>query len=151
MPQTKKQSKLPKEHFEVLLEDINGKFDFIAEHMSGHTTRLDKIDKKLESHDNQLVKIEMHLKNHDDKFDKIEKHLKRHDDKFDKIDKKLTNHDKQFDKINTRLTKIEEDVAVIKLDIEFIKHELKQKVNRDEFSALEKRLSLLENKFATNL
>jgi chromosome segregation ATPase len=95
MPQQKKKTKLPKEHFEVLLEDINGKFDFVAEHISGHTTTLEKVVNKLD--------------------------------------------------------KIEEDVSVIKLDIEFIKHELKQKISRDEFSALEKRLSLLENKIRASL
>lgn len=36
----------------------------------------------------------------------------------------------------------------MKLDVEFIKHELKQKVSRDEFAALEYRLSILETKVA---
>jgi DNA-binding ferritin-like protein len=52
---------------------------------------------------------------------------------------KLKEHDKRFDKI-------EDTLEVIKLDIEFIKNELKQKVSRDEFAALEKRVSLLEAK-----
>jgi DNA-binding ferritin-like protein len=52
---------------------------------------------------------------------------------------KLKEHDKRFDKI-------EDTLEVIKLDIEFIKNELKQKVGRDEFAALEKRVSLLEAK-----
>jgi DNA-binding ferritin-like protein len=52
---------------------------------------------------------------------------------------KLKEHDKRFNKIDDTL-------EVIKLDIEFIKNELKQKVGRDEFAALEKRVSLLEAK-----
>jgi hypothetical protein len=39
-----------------------------------------------------------------------------------------------------------ETLEIIKLDIEFIKNELKQKVSRDEFVALEKRVSMLETK-----
>jgi len=39
-----------------------------------------------------------------------------------------------------------ETLEVIKLDIEFIKNELKQKVSRDEFVALERRVSMLEAK-----
>jgi len=41
-----------------------------------------------------------------------------------------------------------ETLEVIKLDIEFIKHELKQKISRDEFAFLEKRVSLLECRVA---
>ena len=39
-----------------------------------------------------------------------------------------------------------ETLEVIKLDIEVIKNDLKQKVSRDEFVILEKRVSLLEAK-----
>lgn len=52
---------------------------------------------------------------------------------------KLEEHDLKFDKIS-------ETLEIIKLDIEFIKHELKQKVGRDEFAALERRVSMLEAK-----
>ena len=50
---------------------------------------------------------------------------------------KLEMHDQKFDKIGN-------DVGIIKLDIEFIKNELKQKVALDEFAALERRVSMLE-------
>ncbi len=39
-----------------------------------------------------------------------------------------------------------ETLEVIKLDIEVIKNDLKQKVSRDEFVILEKRVSMLEAK-----
>ena len=39
-----------------------------------------------------------------------------------------------------------ETLETIKLDIEFIKNDLKQKISRDEFAVLEKRVSLLEGK-----
>jgi hypothetical protein len=52
---------------------------------------------------------------------------------------KLQEHDLRFNKID-------ETLEIIKLDIEFIKNELKQKVSRDEFAALERRVSMLEAK-----
>jgi len=52
---------------------------------------------------------------------------------------KLEEHSQKFDKIGGTL-------EIIKIDIEFIKNELKQKVNREEFAFLEKRISLLESK-----
>lgn len=74
----------------MLLGDINGKFDFIAEHMSGHATRLESVEKLLGG--------------------------------------------------------VANNVEIIKLDIEFIKKELKSKVSYDEFAALEKRVSFLESR-----
>ena len=41
---------------------------------------------------------------------------------------------------------IKEDVEVIKMDIEFIKTAVKKKVDIDEFSALERRVALLERR-----
>lgn len=73
---------------EALLEDMSGKFDFVVEHVSQHSTQLTQIHKTLSSHTGQLETIQQ--------------------------------------------------------DIEFIKHELKQKVNRDEFAHLEKRVLNLE-------
>jgi peptidoglycan hydrolase CwlO-like protein len=52
---------------------------------------------------------------------------------------KLERHDQRFNKID-------ETLETIKLDIEFIKNDLKQKVARDEFAVLERRVSLLEGK-----
>ncbi len=59
---------------------------------------------------------------------------------------KLEEHDQRFDAIDQRFDKIEDTLEVIKGDISLIKNELTQKVSRDEFIVLEKRLSLLETK-----
>lgn len=87
-------------------------------------------------------------------FDQKTEEIKRHFDVFkedleDKIGilsehvatntEKLEEHDKRFNRID-------ETLDIIKLDIELIKNELKQKVSRDEFVALEKRVSMLEAK-----
>jgi len=56
------------------------------------------------------------------------------------IKEKLVDHDAKFESIQSTLD-------TMKIDLEFIKHELKQKVNRDEFAVLERRLSILEAKF----
>ena len=55
--------------------------------------------------------------------------------------------EKRIVRLEKRITKIEKDIEIMKSDVSFIKNELKQKVDRDEFVALEKRLILLENKF----
>ena|SRR3989344_3493794 len=53
---------------------------------------------------------------------------------------KLVEHDAKFAAVQSTL-------EVMKVDLEFIKNELKEKVSRDEFVALERRLSTLETKF----
>jgi hypothetical protein len=57
-----------------------------------------------------------------------------------KISEKLTEMD-------LRLIKVEKDIEFIKIDIQFIKTDLKKFVREEEFSALEKRVIILENKF----
>ena len=52
----------------------------------------------------------------------------------------------QLAAVREDLEQVREDVGVIKTDIQFIKHELKAKVDRDEFAALENRVSSLEAK-----
>jgi hypothetical protein len=44
------------------------------------------------------------------------------------------------------LGRVEDDIGVIKMDIEIIKHDLKNKIGRDEFAILERRVALLENR-----
>jgi len=107
-----------KRHFDVVAEKIEDKIALVAEQVAATTEK---------------------LKEHDLKFESISKKLKEHDQRFVTIEGKLKEHDKRFDKI-------EDTLEIIKLDIEFIKNELKQKVSRDEFAALEKRVSLLEAK-----
>jgi hypothetical protein len=52
---------------------------------------------------------------------------------------KLEEHDQRFNRID-------ETLETVKLNMEVIKNDLKQKVSRDEFVILEKRVSLLESK-----
>lgn len=56
---------------------------------------------------------------------------------------KLSQHDQRFGNI-------EDTLSTIKLDMEFIKNNLKKKVDIDEFAALERRVSLLENKIKSS-
>ena len=48
--------------------------------------------------------------------------------------------------IRDMVAKNTEDIKIMKMDISIIKGSLKEKVDRDEFVALEKRLYLLEKK-----
>jgi chromosome segregation ATPase len=133
-------------HFDVIAEDLKDNLKIIAEQVGANT-------EKLQEHDERFNKIEEKLQEHDQRFNKIEEKLEEHDERFNKIEEKLQEHDKKFNKIegksqdhDDRFNKIDESLEIIKLDIEFIKNELKQKVSRDEFAALEKRVARLEAK-----
>lgn len=52
----------------------------------------------------------------------------------------------QLTAIRDMVAKNTEDIETIKMNIEFIKSGLKKKVDIDEFSALERRVSLLESR-----
>ncbi len=63
------------------------------------------------------------------------------------VAEQVASNTEKLEEHDTRFTKIDETLGTIKLDIEVIKNDLKQKVSRDEFVVLEKRLSVLEIKF----
>jgi chromosome segregation ATPase len=156
-----------KRHFDVIAEKIEDKIALLAEQvgvntekLKEHDLKLDSISEKLKEQDLKFESISEKLKEHDQRFENISEKLKEHDKRFCAIEEKLKEHDKRFIGIDKRFVtiegklkehdkrfdKIEDTLEVIKLDIEFIKNELKQKVGRDEFAALEKRVSLLEAK-----
>jgi len=62
------------------------------------------------------------------------------------IAESLSGVQEQLIAIRDMVAKNTEDIEVIKMDISIIRNDLKEKVDRDEFVALEKRLHLLEKK-----
>jgi len=80
-------------------------------------------------------------------LDEYKKETKRHfdvvaealQDRIEMVAEKVGANTEKLQEHDLRFNKIDETLEIIKLDIEFIKNELKQKVSRDEFAALEKR------------
>lgn len=68
------------------------------------------------------------------------------DKKFDAISKRVDNVVDMVGAIKEDVEVLKDDVSIIKMDIETIKHDLKNKIGRDEFSVLERRVALLENR-----
>ena len=58
--------------------------------------------------------------------------------------------DKRFDGIDKKLDSHSEMIAQLMLDVNEIKSDLKQKVNRDEFAKLEKRVIMLEQRLVSS-
>jgi len=59
---------------------------------------------------------------------------------------KIESNSKKLDDVSGQMSSSTETLEIIKMDLGFIKNELKQKISRDEFIILEKRVSLLENR-----
>ena len=93
---------MEKEHFEVILEDIKGKFDFLVEGFEGIKQRQDKLDSK---------------------FDKL-------DSKVDKLDVKVTVLDQRVDKLERSVGEIQQDVRAIKKDVGILHAVANQHENR---------------------
>lgn len=67
-------------------------------------------------------------------------------EQYESIIKRLDGHDQKFARIEKTITKVQVDIEIMKIDIAFIKSGLKQKVDVEEFQALEKRVAMLEAK-----
>jgi len=52
----------------------------------------------------------------------------------------------QYGAIKEQITTLTEDIQIVKTDLEFIKSSVRKKVDYDEFSALGKRVTMLEAK-----
>lgn len=66
--------------------------------------------------------------------------------KIETVSEQIASNTEKLEEHDRRFNKIDETLETIKLDIEIIKNDLKQKVGRDEFVILERRVSMLEAK-----
>ena len=91
----------------------------------------------MEENREQIKGISEQFVDFDRKLDLHTEILATHDQWFINIDLKLNSH-------TIMIGTIAEDVAVLKEDVSIIKDDLKQKVDRGEFVALERRVSVVE-------
>ena len=118
---------LSERHFGVILEDIDSKLDLVVEGQGALDVKIDKVDEKLED-----FKKEVNYK-----FDIVFEKFDEVDQKFDKVDQKFDEVDQRFDEVDQRFDEVTDELHVIR-------NELKEKVGRDEFVLLEKRVAALE-------
>ena len=118
---------LSERHFGVILEDIDSKLDLVVEGQGALDVKIDKVDEKLED-----FKKEVNYK-----FDIVFEKFDEVDQKFDKVDQKFDKVDQRFDEVDQRFDEVTDELHVIR-------NELKEKVGRDEFVLLEKRVAALE-------
>ena len=62
------------------------------------------------------------------------------------VHQKLEQHDKRFETIEKKLDSHTAMIGQLMMDVAEIKHDLKQKVGRDEFARLEKRVLMIERR-----
>ncbi len=67
-------------------------------------------------------------------------------EQYGDIKQTLDSHSKTLASHTEMIGKLAIDLAIVKEDVEFIKHSLKKKVDVDEFAALERRVALLERR-----
>jgi hypothetical protein len=70
--------------------------------------------------------------------------LESMDSKLDLVLEAVVKNTEDIEIIKDNICNIKNDSEITKVNIEFIKNDLKQKVGRDEFVLLEKRVSQLE-------
>ena len=97
---------------------------------------------------NDDKKIVEEIKRHQDfLYEKFQGDVQIIAEQYSSIQGKLDSHSKILDFHTEMIGSIKEDIEIMKIDIAFIKNGLKEKVDRDEFVALEKRVILLEAKY----
>lgn len=86
-----------------------------------------------------------------DQTEEIKRHIdvvkEDFDHKIGLIAESVSGIQEQLTAIRDMVARNTEDIEIIKMNIQFIKQELKHKVDQDEFEALEKRVVVLEAKY----
>ena len=116
----KKQLSTSERYLGVVLEDIDSKLDLVVEGHQGLDKKIDKNHKEF-----QDFRKEVNYK-----FDVVF-------EKFDEIDVQFKNVDTQFKNVDTQFSDVKDELHIIR-------NELKEKISRDEFALLEKRVMALE-------
>ena len=125
---------LSERHFGVILEDIDSKLDLVVEGQGALDVKIDKVDEKLEDFKKEVnYKFDIVF----EKFDEVDQKFDKVDQKFDEVDQKFDEVDQRFDEVDQRFDEVTDELHVIR-------NELKEKVGRDEFVLLEKRVAALE-------
>lgn len=94
----------------------------------------------------QLDRVEHSLELVAEQYGDIKQTLNVHTSKIDTITAKLDSHTSKLDSHKEMIGGMATDMEIIKADIEFIKQGFKKKVDMDEFSALERRVIMLERR-----
>lgn len=107
----------------TLLEQMNDGIGVIAEAQEFTNKKLSEVDTRLVNVENRLVNVEDRLIN-------VETRLVNVEDRLINVENRLVN-------VEDRLISVEDDVIEVK-------HRLSEKVDRDEFNKMEKRMIKLE-------
>jgi len=111
---------MKKEHFEILLEDIDGKFDLVLEGFQGLRNDMGRMEERLNAKidlnsdkidilngkiDHNTARIDAVDKKLSNRIDAVDKKLSN---RIDAVDKKLSN---RIDKLSDRVTSVEENLG----------------------------------------
>ena len=139
---------LSERHFGVILEDIDSKLDLVVEGQGALDVKIDKVDEKLEDFKKEVnYKFDIVFEKFDEvdqKFDKVDQKFDEVDQKFDEVDQKFDEVDQRFDEVDQRFDEVDQRFDEVTDELHVIRNELKEKVGRDEFVLLEKRVAALE-------
>jgi chromosome segregation ATPase len=122
-----------------LMEENREQIKGISEQFIDFRRTLDLNTEMLEAHENRFDTIDQRLYSIDRRFDTIDQKFDTIDQKFDTIDQKLDSHTEM-------IGVLAKDMVIVKEKVTSIEDNLKKKVDRGEFIALEHRVSSVEVK-----
>ncbi|OIO46907.1 MAG: hypothetical protein COY09_01705 [Candidatus Portnoybacteria bacterium CG_4_10_14_0_2_um_filter_39_11] len=159
----KKLVQILKEQRTEFQQYVDSKFKIVDKRSDQTDKKLEQVDRRLDQVDQGLSRTDKRLEQVDRKLDQVDKRFELNDSnfqrylgvvaedfasKFNLLAESIAGVQEQLIAIRDMVAKNTEDIEIIKMDISFMKHELKRKVDQDEFGVLEKRVLLLEKKLA---
>ncbi len=119
-------------HFDVVAESLKHEIQLVAEGVSTANERIDILQGDVTGIKENVANLEVEVVGIKDEMVGIK-------DEMVGIKDEIVG-------VKDKMEVMEVDISTIKIDVEFIKNELIQKVSREEFAFLEKRVSAMETK-----
>ena len=113
-------------HLDVIAEDFKSQTKLIAESISAQQEQLSALREIAAKNAESIVDLQTQII---------------------AIREMVAKNTEDIEMMKAGIMAMKKDIEIIKTDVSSIKYELKRKVNRDEFEALEKRVLFLEKKF----
>lgn len=129
----KEENKKTRQHFDEKVRYFDDKFQEVKDYV-------DTSAEKTRNHFDVVAEGLTH------KIDLVAEGVMSNGEKIDRMQTDLTQVKDRTEVLEVKMVSMEINIETMKNDVSVIKNDLKQKVDRDEFAALEKRVGLLETR-----
>ncbi len=99
--------KQTEDRFEILLKEMNDKFDRVFRKLDEYSKRFEENDKKFEQLFKKLEENDKRFEEYDRRFEEYTKRFEEHDRRFEEYTKRFEEHDRRFEELLKEIRRVD--------------------------------------------